>query len=122
MVPWLIIIVASLIVILGIVMVVISYKNKGKTKKGPDYYTFLIMGLIWLPIGIIQMITGGSSIFLIIGIVFVGVGLSHKKDWKKNHVSFSQLPESKRKLGIGLIIGLSVLFLLGVIFYFLSSS
>ena len=41
MVPWLIIIVASLIVILGIVMVVISYKNKGKAVKKNFVYNSL---------------------------------------------------------------------------------
>ena len=121
MVPWIIITVATLIVILGIVMAIVSYKNKGKTKKGPDYYTFFIMGLIWLPIGIIQMISDGSSIFLILGLVFVGVGLSHKKDWKKNHVPFNKLPGAKKKLMVGLIIGLSVLFLFVVLFFYLFS-
>jgi len=120
MMPWMTLAVASLIVILGIMMAIISYKNKGKTKRGPDYYTFFLMGLIWLPIGIFQLITGGSSIFFILSLLFLGIGFSHKKDWKKNHVSFSKFSGNKKKIALAVIMGLSVFVLLGILIFFLN--
>lgn len=70
---------------------------------------FFLTGLVWLPLRIVGMIRDGSSAFFILGIVFVAVGFSHKKDWKENHIPFKELPQNGKRLTI---IGLVILVLL----------
>ena len=73
-----------------------------KHKAPVDYYTFFIIGIIWLPIG---LATGNPSLW-ILGLVFMIVGLVHKDKWKKNHKPWNKLDKQEQKLRIIIIIAL----------------
>jgi len=120
MVAWILITVLVLLIVLGIIAIIIS-KNAGKGKKRPsDYYNFFIMGIIWLPFGILMSFVDGDSsignIFIILGLVYTVIGLAHKKDWKKNR----QPPLIKSKFWRWGIVVLGILVFLGLsAFYFM---
>ena len=75
-IPWLLLSILFLVLLLALVFLM---KRKGK-KLEPDYYIFFIFGIIWLPMGIVT----GNSMFTLLGIVFLSVGLANKDKWKKN--------------------------------------
>ena len=117
--PWLIVSIGVLIILLGIIAVLVARKNQGKKRK-TDYYSFFIMGIIWLPFGIaMQIIDSDSSlgfIFIALGLAYSIIGLAHRKEWKKNRPSNLM----KKKMQIWLIVGLIALFLAMLITYFLT--
>ena len=75
------------------VLVAVTLKRKGGESKGIDYRAFYILGISFLPLGIIYEIVffvSGTKIFLILGFAFVGIGFSYlaiglgnRDKWKK---------------------------------------
>ncbi len=118
MIPWMIIAILVLLVLFGVIAVIMAYKNKGK-KKEPDYYTFFVLGLVWLPFGIFELIRNDMPTFFILGLTFFAIGITHKDKWKKNHVSFKKYPKYKKILTIGTIILGALVFLALIVLYLL---
>jgi len=72
------------IILLALVAIVIFIFTKKGKKRKIDYHTFFIMGIIWLGAGIALGIGSGSYALFIMGLVFMTLGLIHKKEWKQN--------------------------------------
>jgi vacuolar-type H+-ATPase subunit I/STV1 len=107
---FILVLIAAIALALGI-WTLIYYR---KRKYEPDYYTFFIIGLVWLPLGIAT----GNSTFWILGAVFFIIGLANKDKWKKKK-AWNKLSEKEKKLILlSIFIGL-LLLILGMIFYFL---
>jgi uncharacterized membrane protein HdeD (DUF308 family) len=68
------------LILVGILAVFVWKKNKEGKAKGIGYHVLFIMGIIFLPLGIIYEIVffaSDTKVFLILGIAFVGMGLSY---------------------------------------------
>ena len=119
MILWIMLTILVLLVVLGVVAIVVASKGK---KRKTDYYNYFIIGITWLPLGIVLMAVDGGSIgniFFILGLVYLAIGLSHKSEWKKNHKTWEQLGDKEKRwkmIAIGLLV---VLFLIGVLAFFL---
>ena len=107
---FILILIAAIALILGIWTLIYSRKRKYE----PDYYTFFIIGLVWLPLGIAT----GNSTFWILGIVFFIVGLVNKDKWKKKKAWDKLTKKEKRLIFLSIFMGL-LLLILGMVFYFL---
>ncbi|MFC1728620.1 hypothetical protein ACFLZ7_04105 [Nanoarchaeota archaeon] len=105
-IPWILVSVLILVIILAVVAI---YAKK-KYKRPMDYYNLFIIGLVWFVIGIPL----GNSVLWMLGLVFMIVGLSHKKEWKKNRRKWKDLKKGERKLVLGITIILSLLLIAGV--------
>ena len=106
-------------IVLGVLvlfLLIAAFALQKKKKRKPDYYVFFIMGLIWLPFGIIM----DNSVLWIMGLLFMIVGLAHKKEWKKNRLTWDKLDKNEKKIRAALIIFLALLVLTGIVFYFLA--
>jgi hypothetical protein len=116
MIPWILIMVLVGLIVVGLLIaMLVFYRNK---KMPPtDYYTMFILGICWLPLGIIGIATDnpGFNAFFIMGLVFMGIGLAHKKEWKKNHRTWKQLSKAEQKMKMWVMIILGVLLLLGLL-------
>jgi len=66
-------IVATLVIIVLILTLVVFKKKKEGKMREPNYQVFFILGIAWIPIGIVFMVT----INLVIGIAFMGMGVSY---------------------------------------------
>jgi len=111
----LILLVLIAIIALALGVWILTYYRKRKYK--PDYYTFFIIGLVWLPLGIAT----GNTVFFILGTIFFIIGLANKDKWKKKK-SWNQLPEKEKRLILfSIFIGL-ILLIIGMAFYFLVKS
>ena len=79
-------IVASL-VILGLILTLIMYKKKKEGKMGePNYQAFFSFGIIWIPIGVVFMITihpAAGMAFMAMGLVYMAIGLANRDKWEK---------------------------------------
>ena len=81
-----ILVIIATIVVVGIIITFIVFK---KRKEGdyeePDYQTFFILGICFLPIGIIFMIIVGPAFigFTGLGLFYLTIGLVNKNKWKK---------------------------------------
>jgi hypothetical protein len=115
-------IILSLIVLLLLVFLVGLSLNKGKKMPPTDYYTFFIMGLIWLAVGIPFMFSDSGSFFFIMGLVFIAIGLVHKDEWKKNHKAnmWKNLTKDQKRMKGLLIWTLIGLLILGLLFFIIS--
>ena len=111
--PWIVIAIGVLIILLAVV----ALWSRKIPRRPPDYYTFFILGIIWLPAGIA---TGNNALF-IMGLVFMAIGLNHKKDWEKNRVRWSDLTPEEKKFRKILIAALAILVLLGFAAFLLAS-
>ena len=107
---FILILIAAIALILGI-WILIYYRKK---KYEPDYYTFFIIGLVWLPLGIAT----GNSTFWILGAVFFIIGLANQRKWKKKKAWNKLTKKEKRLILLSILIGL-LLLILGMVFYFL---
>jgi hypothetical protein len=66
--------IVAALVVLGLFLKILVFKKKkeGKTVE-PNYQVFFNVGMIWIPVGVVFMIT----INFVIGIAFMGMGLSY---------------------------------------------
>ena len=79
----------SLFVVLLLVCLLVVYHRKNKEKKGMgkgdiDYRAFYIMGISFLPLGIIftAAISPAFVSFIALGIIYMAIGIQHKDEWK----------------------------------------
>lgn len=108
--PWILIGVATLILLFGFVFLF------RKEKRPTDYYNLFIIGIIFLIFGIPM----NNSVLIILGIVFVISGLMHKNEWKKNHRIWKKMNKKEKNFLILGIIILTLLFVGGIGFYMVS--
>ena len=116
-IPWLIIAVGVLLIIGLIVFFLVVRKQK---KRPTDYYNLFVIGIIWTAFGIV--LRGQMYFFFILGLVFMGIGLAHKKEWKKNRVRWEDLTPRERKFKTWLIVVLVILVLVGAVAFFYVNS
>lgn len=80
----LIILIITAVSIVGIVLYVRS-KKKDEMKQEPDYRVFYYLGFVWLPIGVVFMITVNVAmgiVFMGLGASYIAIGLANKDKWK----------------------------------------
>lgn len=106
---------AILVAIVVLALLVIFLRKKDKNP--PDYYSFFILGICWMPLGVIIENWG----LAIIGFVFMAIGLKNKDQWKQNHVAWKNMPKEQKRLKLIITIVLGVLVLAGLVAYYLSA-
>lgn len=110
--PWLMIGIGLLLIVLALLYVRMQKINKRPT----DYYNLFIIGIIWLPIGIVM----DYNAFLMLGLIFTLIGIANKDKWKKNRVHWGDYTDEEKKFHKIMIGALSVLVLIGVVVFYLS--
>ena len=92
--PWIIIAILVGLILVGILVVVTLRRKREGKSKGTDYRALFILGISFLPLGSIYEIVffvSGTKVFLVLGIAFIGMGLSYiaiglgnRDKWKKD--------------------------------------
>ena len=99
----------DLFIVLGLLvigLVIVLYSQFKKEKIRPNYRLFFILGMTWVPLGVVFYTTTKNIGFLIMGVIFLVIGLINKDKWGETVIANPQ----KRKLLIGLMLtGLLVL-------------
>jgi uncharacterized membrane protein len=101
-IPWILISVLILIIVLGIVAIFVKRKHKRPT----DYYSLFTIGIVWAIFGLFMT---ENSFFFMMGIVFMAVGISHKDEWKKNHIPWKKKSKEERDLMAAIMVILLIL-------------
>jgi len=86
---WILIVIGiiAILVLVGIIVTIVVLKKKkdGKIEE-PNYQAFFSFGIIWIPIGIVFMITihpAAGMAFVAMGIVYMAIGLANRDKWEK---------------------------------------
>jgi len=93
--PWVTIgIIVGLILVVALIVLMLWKRKKEGKPKETNYRAFFILGITFLPAGIIYEVVfllSGTTVFLILGLSFIAMGLSYlaiglanKDKWKKN--------------------------------------
>jgi hypothetical protein len=81
------IILGAIAVIVGVfvLFMMMQKKKKDGTYKEPNYRAFFIMGICFLPMGIIftSSVNPGFVGFIGLGIIYMAIGLANRDKWKK---------------------------------------
>jgi len=90
---WVIIGIAVGLILLGILVILTIKRKKEANSKGTNYRAIFILGITFIPLGIIYEITffvSRENVFLVLGLSFIGmglsylaIGLSNRKKWKR---------------------------------------
>lgn len=112
--------VLALIVLLLLVSIVVAKKRGGEPT---DYYTLFVIGITWLPFGIIVKIMDSElfigNLFIFLGFVYSVIGLAHRSEWKKNHKGWRDLKDKDKRIKIIISLVLGLVLLIGLtVFYF----
>ena len=79
-------IIAALIVI-GLILTLVVIKKKKEGKMGePNYQVFFTIGMAWIPIGSVFIITINLVMgiaFMCLGIAYMAIGLANRDKWEK---------------------------------------
>ena len=106
----------ALSLLIGLVLVALAigaYARCRKEECRPDYRGFFVIGLLWVPLGVVFYITSGNIAFLGMGVVFLLLGLANKAKWETR----SPLTPGQRKLTIALVTITTLLVLLTFAFW-----
>ena len=92
--PWIIVVIIIGLVLLGILVALIIKKRQQSKAQVNHYRTLFILGITFLPLGIlyeIVFLVSGTTVFLVLGLAFVGmglpylvIGLANRDKWKSN--------------------------------------
>jgi Gpi18-like mannosyltransferase len=87
------ILLVAIMVVIGIVLTVVAWKKrKERGYKEVDFRAFFIMGIAFLPVGVVFMIVfsqtdisflPGLPMFLL-GLIYLIIGLANRDKWKKS--------------------------------------
>jgi hypothetical protein len=108
-------IILSIIIVLAVLFIIMRILSKEPHR--PNYKAFFIMGITWIPLGIVLENHG----FWGIGLVFMIIGIVNRSKWK-DEPKWSELTPEAKRTKLMMIIGLGVVFVLGLVVYFLVKS
>jgi hypothetical protein len=75
------------LVVIGLMLTFVVFKKKKEGKMGePNYRIFFNIGMIWIPVGVVFMITLNPAVgmaFIAMGVVYMTIGLVNRDKWEK---------------------------------------
>ena len=79
--------IVALAAIIGLVLMFVLWKKKKEEQtKEIDYQVFFSIGIIWIPAGIVFLMTINPALgfaFIALGVSYLAIGLANKDKWKK---------------------------------------
>ncbi len=78
--------IVAVLVVIGLILTLVMFKKqKEGPNKEPDYRAFFIMGISFLPMGIIFTATISPAFigFVGMGISYMAIGLANRDNWDK---------------------------------------
>lgn len=95
------------LLLVGLAFVWLMWKKKGQKKMPVDYYTFFIIGIVWVAMGILL----GNFGLAAVGVVFMALGLANRSKWKENKECWGCMgPGGKKSVVVAaIILGLLIL-------------
>jgi hypothetical protein len=80
----LIFVLIAIVMIIGIIITMMVWKKEGLYEK-PNYQTFFILGITFLPMGLVFIFVIGPPfiVFTVMGLSYLTIGLLNKDKWRK---------------------------------------
>jgi len=81
------VLIPAALVVIGLLLTIVVYKKKKEGKLGePNYQVFFNVGMIWIPVGVVFMITINNVMgiaFMALGASYMAIGLANRDKWGK---------------------------------------
>ena len=81
------ILIIAVMVVIGLLLTMVVYKKKKEGKiEEPNYQVFFSIGFVWIPCGVVFMITINPAlgvVFMALGVLYIAIGLANRDKWKK---------------------------------------
>ena len=78
----------TILVVIGLILTMVVLKKKKEGKMGePNYQVFFILGIAWIPIGIVIMVEINLVLgiaFMGMGVIYMAIGLVNRDKWEIN--------------------------------------
>ena len=79
-------IIVAVMIVIGLLLILVLFKKKKEGKmRTPNYKIFFILGLSWIPIGIVFLVTINTVLgiaFMGLGISYIAIGLTNRDKWE----------------------------------------
>jgi len=76
------------LMIIGLILTFVVFKKKKEGNRGePNYQVFFILGILWVPIDVVFMITINLAMgiaFMGMGTAYIAIGLANRDKWENN--------------------------------------
>ncbi len=102
------------IAVIILLLLITAFILQKKRKTPTNYKSFFIIGITWIPMGIIMK----NYVFSLLGALFLLYGLLNKSKWK-DYPKWSELPPELKRIKTFTVVILSVILIAGIIAYFL---
>lgn len=81
-------IIVGILVIIGFILTFVAYKKRKKEGeiKEPNYQVFFTIGIVWLPVGVVFMLTINTAIgiaFMAMGAAYLAISLANRDKWER---------------------------------------
>jgi len=107
MILWVLIAILIALILIGF----LTFLLVKKKRRPIDYYSWFIIGIIWIPIGIAT----GNHFLWILGLAFIIVSLINKDKWEKNRRIWKNIDKNERRLMIIIAVILGFLVAAGIV-------
>ena len=81
------VLIPAVLIVIGLLLTIVVYKKKKGGKLGePNYQVFFNVGIIWIPVGFVFMITINPVMgiaFMALGTSYMAIGLANRDKWEK---------------------------------------
>lgn len=111
--PWIIFTIIALLIIVGVLSWYIV-KNR-KKRCPPDYYSFFLMGLVWVPLGFIMK----NNFLTAFGFILMIIGLLNKDKWKASRKCWGKIDKKTRQIVVALASLVGAFVFLGFVILYL---
>ncbi len=101
-------------ILIGIIVVAFVARIRQKTT---DYRSFFLMGILWLPTGLILLLlketTSVGTLFFMMGLLYMIIGLANRSRWGKQ----DEVSPATKKMMMTLTVVIAALFVLCLIVF-----
>ena len=105
----------AIVILIGFVISIIASSIRRKENRKPNYKVFFIIGICWAPLGIATQ----NYVFIVLGSVFLILGLINRKKWEAQP-KWNELSPEAKKIKIAMMIFLAAILIMGLVFYLIA--
>ncbi len=102
-----------LVIVLAVFLISIIWLRKSRMNRTPNFRALFILGLTWLPMGLISDIT----VLWTTGLIFFIIGIANRKKWDQS-TRWTDLSPREKKIKLTFLFITSFLMIIFLLLYF----
>jgi len=107
----------SFVALIILILLIGALILRKKYPRPTDYYSFFVIGIMWIIVGIPLALVNDNYFFSIMGIAFTAIGFLNKDKWKKNKQTWKNLKRPEKIFQVVLMAVLTFIIIMGIVFF-----